>query len=382
MLKRHAYLDRLRTATRRSPVTALLGPRQCGKTTLARMFSDDKASTFFDLESQSDLGRLQNPELALGALRGHVILDEIQRLPELYDVLRVLVDRPDNQSRYLVLGSAAPNIVKNVSETLAGRVEFVELSGFDLGEVGRDEKSKLWLRGGFPRSFLAGSDDDSMAWRDNFVQTFLERDIPQLGITIPSAAMRRFWTMLAHNHGAIWNASVLSRSMGLSDKTVRSYLDILTGTFMVRQLQPWYENLGKRQVKAPKIYFRDSGLLHTLLGLPDSSVLAGHPSVGASWEGFVLEEILRAVKPSQPYFWATHGGAEIDLFFEQRGRRYAVEVKFTEAPKITRSMRIAFEDLRLDHLWIVYPGEKAYRAEEKITVWPLSDVSALPDKLD
>jgi hypothetical protein len=381
MIKRNAYLEQLSVAMRRSPVTALLGPRQCGKTTLARMFGEGKEATHFDLESQPDLRRLQNPELMLGSLKGPVILDEIQMMPELFNVLRVLVDRPENKARFLILGSASPNIVRNVSETLAGRIEFIELSGFDLHEIGTDSWKKLWLRGGFPRSFLADSDDDSLAWREGLIRTFLERDIPQLGITIPSAAMRRFWTMVAHYHGQTWNASALARSMGLSDKTVRSYLDILTGTFMVRQLQPWYENIGKRQIKAPKIYLRDSGLLHGLLSLPDLHSLSGHPQVGASWEGFALEQSLRSVKPTEAFFWATHNGAELDLFFIHRGHRYGVEMKFSEAPKVTRSMRVALDDLGLDHLWVIYPGTQSYPVQKKITVWPLRDIADLPSQI-
>ena len=255
MINRPNYIEKLSTALRRSPITAILGPRQCGKTTLARLIQSGKRAEYFDLESQPDLQRLQNPELVLGSLDGMVILDEIQNMPGLFSTLRVLVDRPENSARFLILGSASPDLVKNVSETLAGRVEFIELSGFDISETGANTWQTLWLRGGFPRSFLAGSDDDSQAWREGFVKTFLERDIPQLGITIPSAAMRRFWTMLAHYHGHLWNASEFARSMGLSDKTVRSYLDILTGTYMVHQLQPWYENIGKRQVKSPKVFW-------------------------------------------------------------------------------------------------------------------------------
>lgn len=377
MIERRAYLGRLANAPRRSPVTALLGPRQCGKTTLARVFAAGRSTTRFDLESQGDLRRLQNPELVLGSQRGLVVLDEVQVLPELFNVLRVLVDRPDNRARFLLLGSASPEIIRSVSESLAGRVEFIDLSGFDLTETGPDSADSLWLRGGFPRSFLAESEEDSGAWREGFIRTFLERDIPQLGITIAAAAMRRFWTMLAHYHGQTWNASELGRSMGLSDKTVRSYLDILTGTFMVRQLQPWFENVGKRQVKAPKIYLRDSGLLHALLNVHDREALLAHPRVGASWEGFVLEQVLRVVRPPEAYFWRTHTGAEVDLFFLLGGRRYAVEMKFNEAPEITKSMRVAVADLRLDHLWILFPGATAYRAEEKITVWPLRDVGRL-----
>jgi hypothetical protein len=302
-------------------------------------------------------------------------------MPELFQVLRVLIDRPRNKARYLVLGSASPDIVRNASESLAGRVEFIELAGFDLSETGAASLEALWLRGGFPRSFLARSDEDSLAWREGFIRTFLERDIPQLGIAIPAAAMRRFWTMLAHYHGQTWNASELARSMALSDKTVRSYLDILTGTFMVRQLQPWFENIGKRQVKAPKIYLRDSGLLHALLALQDRGSLFSHPRVGASWEGFAVEQVLRSLPIAEAFFWATHTGAELDLLFVHQGKRYGAEVKFSEAPSVTKSMRIALQDLRLEHLWIIYPGAEAYPLEEKVTAWPLNRVAALPREL-
>jgi len=345
------------------------------------MFAQNTEATFFDLESQPDQRRLQNPEWVLGSLESLVILDEIQVMPELFNVLRVLVDRPDNRARFLILGSASPRIIQTVSETLAGRVEFVELSGFDLSEIKSDAWESLWLRGGFPRSFLSQVDEDSLAWRDGFIRTFLERDIPQLGITIPATAMRRFWTMSANYHGQTWNASELARSMGVSDKTVRSYLDILTGTFMIRQLQPWFENISKRQVKAPKIYFRDTGLLHSLLNLPDKHSLLGHPKVGASWEGFSIEQVLQIIRPTQAYFWATQSGPEIDLLIMQKGKRYGIEVKFNEAPKITTSMRTALEDLDLDHLWIIYPGRHSYTVHEKITVWPLRDVTDLSGRI-
>ncbi len=374
-------MNRLSHAVRRSPITALIGPRQCGKTTLARMFAEGRRTVFFDLESQLDLNRLQNPQLMLGSLQNIVIIDEIQEMPELFRVLRVLVDRPDNKTRFLILGSASPDIIKNVSESLAGRVEFVELSGFGLSETGVDHSDVVWLRGGFPRSFLANSDADSLAWREGFIQTFLARDIPQLGISIPPAAMRRFWTMLAHYHGQTWNAAELGRSLDLSDKTVRSYLDILTGTFMVRQLQPWYENLSKRQVKAPKIYLRDSGLLHALLSLPDFHTLHGHPRVGASWEGFAIEQFLEVIRPPQAFFWATHSGAEIDLFFIHNGKRYGIECKFSETPKTTRSMNQAIESLNLDHLWIIYPGEHAYPLSNQISVWPIQNILRVPEQL-
>jgi len=381
MIDRPAYLTQLSRAVRRSPITALIGPRQCGKTTLARIFAKERTKALFDLESQPDLNRLQNPQWILGSCRGLVIIDEIQAMPELFRVLRVLVDRPENKARFLILGSASPDLVKNASETLAGRVEFVELSGFDLQEAGTNRSTTLWPRGGFPRSFLAPSDDGSLAWREAFIRTFLARDIPQLGISVPPATMRRFWTMLAHYHGQTWNASELGRSLDLSDKTVRSYLDVLAGTFMIRQLQPWYENIGKRQVKAPKVYLRDSGLLHALLHLPDSQTLLGYSRMGASWEGFAIEQVLQSVKPAQAFFCATHTGAEVDLFFISRGRRYGVECKFSETPKITKSMNQALESLNLAHLWIIYPGEHSYPLSKKISVWPLKDIASLPIQL-
>jgi len=376
IIQRRDYLERIANAVNRSPVTTLLGPRQCGKTTLARIFGKEHGATYFDLESLPDQRRLQNPELMLSSLTGLVVLDEIQIMPKLFNVLRVLVDRPDNQLRFLVLGSASPQIVKNVSETLAGRTEFIELAGFNLVETGSDY-DHLWLRGSFPRSFLALSNDDSLAWRSGFIRTFLERDIPQLGITIPASAMRRFWAMLAHFHGQTLNSSELGRSLSLSDKTIRSYLDILSGTFMVRQLQPWYENISKRQVKAVKIYFRDSGLLHSLLEIPTQRALMEHPRLGASWEGFALEQTIQLIKPDSVYFWATHSGAELDLLFNKNGKRYGVEYKFNEAPKASKSMRVAINDLSLAHLWIVYPGKEAYPVTEKISVVPLKEVAGI-----
>jgi predicted AAA+ superfamily ATPase len=377
MIARATYLSRLTQSVRRSPVTALLGPRQCGKTTLARQFGDSRHAAYFDLESAAARHRLQNPELALGALRGLIVLDEIQSMPELFSVLRVLVDRPRNTSRFLILGNASPDLVKGVSESLAGRVEFVELSGFHLNETGPEALDRLWLRGGFPRSLLARNEVDSNAWREGFIQTFLQRDIPQLGISVAAPTLRRFWTMLAHFHGQIWNSSEFGRSMSVTDKTVRSWLDILTGTFMVRPLQPWYENLKKRQVKAPKIYFRDSGLLHTLLNLPDLHTLQGHPRVGASWEGFALEETLSTLRPPESYFWATHGGAELDLMFVDQGKRYGVEFKFSESPIVTPSMRTAISDLELKHLWIVHPGSDSFPIDRHISACPLRQIGKL-----
>jgi len=381
MIKRNNFLNRLQTAISRSPITALLGPRQCGKTTLARYFGEKQSADYYDLESQVDLRRLQNPELILGIAKGLVILDEIQLLPQLFSVLRVIVDRPESKSKFLILGSASPYIIKNASESLAGRVEFIELTGFNALETDVSALSDLWSKGGYPRSFLAKTDNDSYVWRDGFIRTFLERDIPQLGISIPAQAMRRFWTMLAHFHGQIWNASKVARSMGVTDKTTRSYLDILSGTYMIRQLQPWFQNISKRQVKAPKIYFRDTGLLHSLLGMTNMHNLIGHPQVGASWEGFVIEQTLAIFEPSACYFWNTYSGAELDLFFIHDGKRIGIEIKFSEAPKVTKSMKVAKQELDLDCLFVIYPGKHEYQVDKNITVWPLSKLTDLPKHL-
>lgn len=377
MIKRLRYIDMVDTALERSPIVAILGPRQCGKTTLARVVSKTRESTYFDLESQADLRRLENPEMMFSSLSGLVVIDEIQTAPELFTTLRTVVDRPDNKCKFLILGSASPHIIKNVSETLAGRVEFVDMAGFDLGELGFKASQLLWLRGGFPRSYLAENDEDSFAWREGFIRTFLQRDIPQLGISIPAAAMRRFWTMLAHYHGQIWNASRIAAAMSINDKTSRSYLDILTETYMIRQLQPWHENIAKRQVKSPKIYFRDTGLLHNFLDLKDYYTLSGHPQVGASWEGYAIEQVLLSVRPSQAYYWATYSHAELDLFFIRNGKRYGLEFKMSEAPTKTKSMDIAIDNLKLDKLLIVYPGEKSWPVNEKIAVCPLDEVEQM-----
>ena len=382
MLPRIAYLNQLTAATARSPVTALLGPRQCGKTTLAREFAATRKSTMFDLESEPDVRRLANPELVLGGLDGLVVLDEMQRMPQLFAVLRVLVDRPNRNVRFLILGSASPDLVRGASESLAGRVEFIELTGFDLSETGDDAWRKLWFRGGLPRSYLAASSEDSATWRDGFIRTFLERDIPQLGITVPAPAMRRFWTMLAHWHGQTWNASELGRAMSLSDKTMRRYLDLLTGTYMIRQLQPWFENLAKRQVKAPKVYLRDLGLLHALLGLGDDAALLAHPRVGASWEGFVIEQVMRAMRPNEGWFWSAHSGGELDLLIIHKGRRIGFEVKFSEAPKIAKTTRNVASALALDHLFVVCPTPAAYPVDDRITVLPITEASNLRERID
>lgn len=377
MVPRPRAVERIRSILRVHPVAALLGPRQCGKTTLARLLAEgEERSTIFDLENPIDRQRLSNPMRTLGGLEGLVVLDEIQRQPELFEVLRVLVDRPDRSTRFLVLGSASPRLVAGVSETLAGRVGTIDLSGFSLDEVGAGGLDRLWLRGGFPRSFLAVDEEASFAWREAFVRTFLERDIPQLGITIPAEALRRFWTMIAHSHGQVWNASGIGRSLGVSDHTVRRYLDILSGAYMLRVLPPWYENLKKRQVKAPKVYLRDSGLLHALLRLPTHHDLQGHPKLGASWEGFALEQILIAIETRDAFFWAAHAGPELDLLVFDRGRRFGFELKVSETPSVTRSMRAAVESLRLDKLWIVVPDGPAWDVDDRIAVTPLADVAS------
>lgn len=363
------YTAMIERALHRAPVVALLGPRQCGKTTLANSIASEGA-IHFDLESPADLQRLKNPEYVLGKAEGLVIIDEIQLRPDLFPVLRVLADRPGHPTRFLILGSASPALLSGASESLAGRVEFVDLHGFDLSETGNGTWEQLWARGGFPRAYLAADDTDSLAWREGLIRTYLQQDIPELGLRIPASAMRRFWTMLAHYHGRTWNASELARAMGLSDKTIRSYLDILTDTFMVRQLQPWHTNVGKRQVKAPKVYLRDSGLLHALLQLPDLYSVMGHPIVGFSWEGFAIEQVIRAAGITDAYFWGTYSGAELDLLFLHQGRWHGVECKFSDAPSVTRSMRIAMQDLNLSRLSILAPVKARYELAPNIEVCP------------
>lgn len=362
-------------ALKRSRVVALLGPRQCGKTTLARAVVPADSPNYFDLEDPVGLARLAEPDLALRPLRGIVVIDEIQRRPDLFPLLRVLADRRPVRARFLILGSASPELLKQSSETLAGRVETVPLEGFRLADVGVASQDRHWLRGGFPLAFTARSEADSVAWRRQFLQTFLERDIPQLGIRVPAVALRRFWSMVAHHHGQIWNAAELARGMGVGEATVRRYLDLLAGVFMVRQLPPWFENLGKRQVKAPKIYVRDSGLLHVLLGVTSRRDLEMHPKVGASWEGYAVEEVLKAIQPDEAYFWATHQGAELDLLLFKNGKRIGVECKRSDSPSLTPSMRIALADLRLDRLHVVYPGDRRYALAKNIDVMPLGDLA-------
>ena len=375
MIVRGNFVRRIAAALARSPIVGILGPRQCGKTTLARQVVVAIKHTWFDLEDPVALRQLAEPLLALDAAEQFVVLDEVQRAPALFPLLRVLVDRNPSR-RYLVLGSASPDLLRLSSESLAGRIEYLDLSGFVLSEVPETNQRRLWLRGGFPRSFLADSDSASVAWRENFVRTFLERDLGQLDLGPSATALRRFWTMLAHYHGQLWKASELARSLGVSDKTARRYLDILEGTFVIRQLQPWHSNMGKRLVKSPKVYVRDSGLLHTLLDIDDYQGLLGHPKAGASWEGFALEQVLAHVT-GQPWFWATHGGAELDLLLLRRKQRWGFEFKLSPAPALTRSMHVALHDLELEHLWVVHPGDQRIRLAEQITALPLREVTEL-----
>jgi uncharacterized protein len=378
VINRSQTLARIRASYAVHPAVAIEGPRQCGKTTLARAFAADTPEvTFFDLESPADLQRLATPEQTLRPLVGLVVIDEAQRLPELFPVLRVLLDRPGMPARFLLTGSASPELVRGLSESLAGRIGIVDLAGFDLAETGPDSLAQLWLRGGFPRSFLAADDRASLQWRLDFVRTFLERDLPQLGITVPSATLRRFWTMIAHYHGQTWNAAEFARSLGASEPTARRYLDILAGAFMVRVLPPWFENLGKRQVKAPKLYVRDTGLLHALHGLGTLEELQGHPKLGASWEGFVIEQLITLLDTRDTYYWATHAGAELDFMTLSAGKRYGFEVKYADAPGRTKSMHTALTDLGLAHLWVVYPGEERYDLADDITVVPARELPAL-----
>lgn len=374
MIERNDDLAQVRTALKRSRVVALLGPRQCGKTTLARQFVPSDSLNYFDLEDPPSLARLSEPDTALRPLKGLVVIDEIQRRPNLFPLLRVLADRRPLRARFLILGSASPDLLKQSSETLAGRLETIRLEGFRLADLGAKVQPKHWLRGGFPLSFTARTEADSLRWRQQFLQTFLQRDVPQLGITIPAATLRRFWNMVAHYHGQIWNSAELARALAVNESTVRRYLDLLTGVFMVRQLPPWFENLGKRQVKASKVYVRDSGLLHALLGIAGRRDLEHHPKVGASWEGYAIEEILKALQPDDAYFWATHQGAELDLLLFKGGRRIGIECKRADAPVLTPSMRIAMTDLRLDQLQVVYPGPIRYTLAKKVEVVPLAEV--------
>ena len=371
MVDRPAFLARIGTLFRSHPMVGILGPRQCGKTTLARDYvaaQSDRRVHYFDLEDPDHLNRLADPKLALESLEGLIVIDEIQRVPELFPLLRVLVDRHRRTQRYLVLGSASRALIRQSSESLAGRIAYVELSPFSIAETG--EAARLWLRGGFPPAYLAPSDADSLVWRKAYVTSFLERDLPALGIDVAAATMRRFWMMLAHWHGNVFKASELARSLDVSAPSVRRYLDVLEGTFMIRTLQPWHTNVRKRQVKSPKIYVRDAGVLHALLNLPDAAALRAHPGLGASWEGFALEQVIGICRADagECHYWATHAGAELDLLIVRGARRTAFEFKYSSAPKATRSMHSVIEDLDLERLTIVYPGDGAYPLTERIRV--------------
>jgi hypothetical protein len=378
MIGRPQNLRRLEALLRQFPLVAILGARQVGKTTLARQLVARRRgpSTRFDLENAEDLFQLHDARLALEPLRGLVVLDEIQRRPEIFATLRVLIDQPGVRRRFLVLGSASLELLRQSSETLAGRIAYHELSGFSLDEVGAAKWQTLWRRGGFPPAFLARSDTESMRWRRQLVRTYLERDLPEFGLRIPAATMRRFWMMLSHYHGQTWNASELARAFGVAHTTVRHYLDILSSTFIVRQLPPWFENIGKRQVKAPKVYIRDSGLLHTLLGLTTGRQIAAHPKVGASWEGFALETVVSRLgaEPEECFTWATHSGAELDLLVVRGGRRLGFEFKYSTAPSITRSMQVAVSDLGLQRLYVLHAGSRSFPLGPKMQAIALQRV--------
>jgi len=378
VVERRGYYQQVQASLASFRVTALLGPRQCGKTTLARAFAGPPDACF-DLEDPLDLARLEAPRQTLGALTGLVVIDEIQRRPDLFPLLRVLADREGTPARFLILGSASLDLVKGVSESLAGRVGFVDLSGFDGTEVGFDRLDALWLRGGFPESFLSDSNEASLRWRQQFIRTFLTRDIPQLGITIPSEQLYRFWLMIAHYHGQSWNASEIAGSLGINYKTAQHYLDILTGSFMIRSLPTWTENVGKRVRKAPKIYLRDSGVFHALQRIHSMQDLQAHPKLGASWEGLALEHVLRVlrVEPGEAFHWGTHGGAELDLVLVRGRQRRGFEFKYADAPRTTKSMRVALDDLKLERLYVIYPGDTNYALDDRIHVVGLRHIAAL-----
>lgn len=374
-MKRSAFENKVREAFLVTPVVAILGPRQCGKTTLAKIFRDQTGGEAhrFDLEDPIDLARLENPLLTLEKLRGLIIIDEIQRMPDFFPILRVLIDKKLPQ-KYLILGSASGELVRQSSESLAGRLSYIELTPFDLSEVGTENAEKHLIRGGFPLSYLADNDELSYKWRESYIRTFLERDIPALGIRVSGLQLRRFWMMLAHFHGQIVNFSDLGRSLDINDTTARRYLDILTGTFMIRELSPWYENIGKRQIKRPKIYFRDSGIFHSLLGIQTIEELESNPKLGASWEGYALEETIRSLdaRPEECFFWGIHQQAELDLLVLKDGKKMGFEFKYKDAPTLSPSMRQSNEILSLDNLTVVYPGKKEYELAENIRVTPLA----------
>ncbi|MBX3025269.1 ATP-binding protein [bacterium] len=374
MVTRRILLTALTAALQRSRIVLLVGPRQCGKTTLARELLSEESANYFDLEDPASLARLDEPMTALRPLKGLVVIDEVQRRPELFPALRVLADRRAAPARFLILGSASGDLLRQSSESLAGRVERIAMGGFSLAEVGAEGAQVLWRRGGLPRSYLAASEADSLAWRKQLIQTLLERDLPQWGVRVPAVALHRFWTMLAHYHGRLWNAAVPARALGVSESTARRYLDLLVDAFMVRQLQPWHANLRKRQVKAPKVYVRDSGLLHQLLGIASDKALLSHPAIGPSWEGFVIEQVLAIEAHDEAFFWATHQGAEIDLLLRRGDTLLGIECKRTDAPRLTPSIRIALDDLGLARVAVVYPGGKRFALAERVEAVPLDEL--------
>ncbi len=374
MLSRPSDLFKIHAALARAPIVALLGPRQCGKTTLARSLADMGSENYFDLENPLDGARLREPMTALAPLRGLVVLDEIQRTPEIFPVLRVLADRPGQPAQFLVLGSASLDLLRQASESLAGRIEVVSLSGFRMADLPATDGDRHWLRGGFPRAYLAKNDPDALDWCKQFVRTFLERDVPQFGIRVPTPTLHRFWMMMAHYHGQTWNGAEAAAAMGVGQKAARHYLELLDELLMLRILPPFHENLAKRQVKSPKLYFRDSGVLHALMGIGGMKDLLLHPRHGASWEGYALEEVLKACQPDAQYFWGTHQGAELDLLMFRGERRVGVEFKRSDAPQLTPSMRIAQQDLKLDRLVVLYPGAKTFPLAQGITAMPLASL--------
>lgn len=378
LIPRKRFEKEILACLQESPVTVLIGARQSGKTTLAQMVSRHFDSvTVFDLERATSRQALSTPELTLSECQGLVVLDEIQRMPDLFATLRPLCDSSEKSAVFLLLGSASPELIRGVSESLAGRSLFIRVTGFLLDEIGRENQSKLWFQGGFPRAYLSSNDKSWTRWMDGFITTFLERDIPQLGIRIPAEVLNRFWMMLAHYHGQVWNSSEMARAMDVVPNTARHYLDILKNTYLVRVLQPWYENIKKRQVKSPKVYLRDSGILHFLLGISEMGQLRSHPRYGASWEGFALEQTLALIGERNCFFWATQRGAELDLMAIRGDKRYGFEYKCTDAPTMTRSMHIALDDLRIEKLYVVYPGKERYRIHEKVEAMPLSLLSDL-----
>ena len=398
MIERLHYRKAIERALGRSRAVALLGPRQCGKTTLARQFVDARSPNYFDLEDPAALQALEDPKTALEPLTGLVVIDEVQRRPDIFPIFRVLLDRAPLPAQFLILGSASPDLLQQSTESLAGRIELIEMGGFTQAEAAagaeaaaaagaqaaaaENLQARLWNRGGFPLSYLAANDEDSLAWRTNFIRAFLERDLRQhQGIDAPALSLHRFWTMLAHSHGQVWNAAPFAASLGWSQPTVRKYLDIMSGLYILRQLQPWHANIKKRQVKSPKVYVRDAGLLHALLGIGSAPALLRHPACGASWEGFVMEEVIRAVQPEAAHYWAVHQGAEIDLLLHKGGKMHGVEIKRQDAPEMTASIKTALDCLPLEGIAVIYPGARRYALHKKVAALPFTQIAEDPAAL-